>query len=114
MHEFILRKDGQGVVRIHIRKSSQASTWLPEGPGYEVFKSQPDSEPPLAKLKPDDKWDRSTVEATVRQWLRHFSLTPQELSAVRQEWDARLWSLLPNLDVNDLVSEEKLTWPQFP
>eukprot|EP00965_Chrysotila_dentata_P100671 3326508-Pleurochrysis_carterae.AAC.1 len=62
MHEFILRKDAEGAVRVHFRKSSQASTWLPKGPGYAIFKLQPDVEPPLAKLKPDNKWDRSTVE----------------------------------------------------
>eukprot|EP00965_Chrysotila_dentata_P007991 260602-Pleurochrysis_carterae.AAC.1 len=64
MHEFILRKDAPGVVRMYFRKSSQASTWLPEGLGYEIFKSTPDPALPLAGLKPDDKWDKSTVEGT--------------------------------------------------
>eukprot|EP00965_Chrysotila_dentata_P082651 2727291-Pleurochrysis_carterae.AAC.1 len=32
MHEFLMRKDESGVVRIYLRKSSQASTWVPEGP----------------------------------------------------------------------------------
>eukprot|EP00965_Chrysotila_dentata_P120314 3978079-Pleurochrysis_carterae.AAC.1 len=29
MHEFVLRKDSSGVVRLHLRKSSQASTSFP-------------------------------------------------------------------------------------
>eukprot|EP00965_Chrysotila_dentata_P132992 4397644-Pleurochrysis_carterae.AAC.1 len=75
MHEFILRKDSAGIVRVYFRKSSQASTWQPEGLGYEVFKSQQNVVPPLASLKPDDKWKKSTVDGTVRQWLKHFALT---------------------------------------
>eukprot|EP00965_Chrysotila_dentata_P027264 905644-Pleurochrysis_carterae.AAC.1 len=108
MHEFILRKDAAGVVRIYFRKSSQASTWLPEGVGYEVFKSQPESAPPLAALKPDEKWERSTVDGTVRQWLRHFALAPHQLTAARKEWDQRLWSLPPNLSVDNLAAEQQL------
>eukprot|EP00965_Chrysotila_dentata_P178191 5885449-Pleurochrysis_carterae.AAC.1 len=41
MHEFLLRKDDAGVVRLHVRKSSQSTTWFTEGPGYEVFASDP-------------------------------------------------------------------------
>ena len=32
MHEFYARKDSEGVVRLWMRKSSQASGWMPEGP----------------------------------------------------------------------------------
>eukprot|EP00965_Chrysotila_dentata_P107067 3538014-Pleurochrysis_carterae.AAC.1 len=62
MHEFLLRKDDAGVVRLHVRKSAQASSWLPEGPGYEIFASNPGpGPPPFAPLKEDVKWQRSSV-----------------------------------------------------
>ena len=41
MHDFYLRKDGDGIVRIWFRKSSQASGWEPEGPGLQVFTTVP-------------------------------------------------------------------------
>eukprot|EP00965_Chrysotila_dentata_P041984 1393021-Pleurochrysis_carterae.AAC.1 len=74
MHEFLLSKDAEGVVRLHLHKSSQASTWIPEGPGYEVFASDPGSgPPPLAAFKEDQQWQRDTVESTVRRWFPHFA-----------------------------------------
>ena len=36
MHEAYMRKDSEGVVRMWMRKSSKASGWLPEGPGFQV------------------------------------------------------------------------------
>eukprot|EP00965_Chrysotila_dentata_P181657 5997071-Pleurochrysis_carterae.AAC.1 len=67
MHEFLLSKDAQGIVRLHLRKSSQAYTWIFEGPGYEVFSSDPGpGPPPLAAFKEDRQWQRETVESTVR------------------------------------------------
>lgn len=45
MHEFVLRKDGEGIVRLWCRKSSQASSVLPEGPGYQVFETVPSGTP---------------------------------------------------------------------
>lgn len=36
MHECYIRKDSEGVVRMWMRKSSKASGWLPEGPGFQV------------------------------------------------------------------------------
>lgn len=41
MHEFYLRKDATGDVRLWLRKSSQASSWVPEGEGYKVFETVP-------------------------------------------------------------------------
>eukprot|EP00965_Chrysotila_dentata_P256050 6212419-Pleurochrysis_carterae.AAC.1 len=72
----MVRKASNGVVRIHFRKPSQSYTWVPEGLGYEVVKSAPAAHPTLAPLKPDRKWERSSVAGTVRQWLQHFSLRP--------------------------------------
>eukprot|EP00965_Chrysotila_dentata_P123560 4084654-Pleurochrysis_carterae.AAC.1 len=57
MHEFLIRKDSEGVVRVIFRKSAQASRWLPEGPGYELFKSAPVGTPPLAARKLDREWE---------------------------------------------------------
>lgn len=41
MHEFVLRKDHAGVVRLTCRRSSKASSWLPEGNGIQIFDSIP-------------------------------------------------------------------------
>eukprot|EP00965_Chrysotila_dentata_P079731 2630012-Pleurochrysis_carterae.AAC.1 len=64
MHEFVLRRDNAGLVRLHVRKSSQESTWIPEGPGYEIFASDPDPGPPaLAPLKEQSQWQRPAIES---------------------------------------------------
>eukprot|EP00965_Chrysotila_dentata_P112354 3714121-Pleurochrysis_carterae.AAC.1 len=115
MHEFLIRKDGEGVVRIFFRKSSQSSTWIPEGMGYEVFKSIPEDLPPPAAIKPDQSWERHTVESAVRKWLPHFSLpTAEAFDAAKEEWNKRLWRMPANLQVDDLPESEKLVWPIFP
>eukprot|EP00965_Chrysotila_dentata_P036568 1217127-Pleurochrysis_carterae.AAC.1 len=90
MHKFVLRKDALGVVRIYFRKSSQASTWLPEGPGMEVFKSPPHGKPPFASFKSDSGWERHTVDWTVRRWLPHLVLSEQDRVAAIDEWERRL------------------------
>lgn len=41
MHEFHIKLDREGVVRLRARQSSQSSTWLPEGEGEFIFKSLP-------------------------------------------------------------------------
>jgi len=46
MHQFLFRRDSSGVVRLTARQSSQASGWLPEEPGFEVFKTKPPSDGP--------------------------------------------------------------------
>lgn len=61
MHEFVLRKDRNGDVRLYLRQSSNASTWLPDGEGYLVFRSIPTGHPSLANAHPDAKWQRGTV-----------------------------------------------------
>ena len=53
MHEFVFRKDSDGVVRMWHRKSSQATTWFPDGDGMPVFQSSPEGRPELKKAKPD-------------------------------------------------------------
>eukprot|EP00965_Chrysotila_dentata_P115154 3807121-Pleurochrysis_carterae.AAC.1 len=68
MHEVLIRKDSEGIVRVIFRKTSQATTWLPEGDGYELFRSAPVASPPLAPRKLDRDWERSVVMSTVRKW----------------------------------------------
>eukprot|EP00965_Chrysotila_dentata_P020622 682899-Pleurochrysis_carterae.AAC.1 len=97
MHEFLVRKDRHGVVRIFFRKSSQSSTWLPEGEGYPVFRTTPTGTPPFAELKPDIAWERSIVMATVRHWQQHFTLPRErDRQLASKEWEDRLWSLPDN------------------
>eukprot|EP00965_Chrysotila_dentata_P113293 3743900-Pleurochrysis_carterae.AAC.1 len=109
MHEFLVRKDRDGVARILFRKSSQSSSWLPEGEGYPVFKSFPTGTPPLAKLKPDSAWERHQVMATVRRWLPHFTIARAvDVAAAHNEWEQRLWQLPVDLDVANLPDEQKL------
>ena len=66
MHEFLLRKTSDGTVRLFMRKSSQASSWLPQGEGYPVFKSTPEGHPQLATPHPEHSWGRADVENAVR------------------------------------------------
>eukprot|EP00965_Chrysotila_dentata_P109675 3624590-Pleurochrysis_carterae.AAC.1 len=66
MHEFYVRKDAEGVVRLWLRKSSQATHFFPEGPGYRIFNSAPTGTPPLASAKSDQRWGRLEVESTIR------------------------------------------------
>eukprot|EP00965_Chrysotila_dentata_P098011 3241179-Pleurochrysis_carterae.AAC.1 len=66
MHEVYCRKDRNGDMRVWFRKSSQATSWLPGGPGYLAFSSFPKGAPLLAKAKPDVRWSRSMVEGTIR------------------------------------------------
>lgn len=58
MHEVYCRKDAHGDVRVWMRQSSQSTDWLPEGPGYRLFKSVPEGHPSLARAKPDVRWSR--------------------------------------------------------
>eukprot|EP00965_Chrysotila_dentata_P051542 1709887-Pleurochrysis_carterae.AAC.2 len=68
MHEFLLRKDAEGYVRITFRQSAQSSTWFPEGLGYEVFRTPPPvTAPPIAPLNFDATWERNIVSGSVRQ-----------------------------------------------
>eukprot|EP00965_Chrysotila_dentata_P100862 3331825-Pleurochrysis_carterae.AAC.1 len=115
MHEFLIRKDRHGVVRIVFRKSSQASTWQPEGQGLEVFKTEPTGRPCFADFKPDSAWERQTVEATVRYWLPHFAIPRDEdRTAAHAEWTSRLWELPPNLKPDNLPASQLPKWPTLP
>tara|TARA_B110001452_G_scaffold119226_1_gene98931 strand:- start:231 stop:2348 length:2118 start_codon:yes stop_codon:yes gene_type:complete len=114
MHEFVLRKDRNGDVRLRLRKSSHASSWLPEGEGYLVFKSMPQGAPKLAKAKDDAAWKRPTVESTIRTWYRFMTVSPPELERIRTEWESRFAALPPNGDVEQLAPSQQLRWVELP
>ena len=114
MHEFVLRKDRQGVVRFWARKHSASSTWLPDDGGYPVFKSIPAGPPQLAKAKADDDWNRTTVESTVRQWYKFMSLSESEHVQVTSDWETRFAALPIGGDTNLLPAASKLIWHELP
>ena len=112
MHEFVLRKDAAGEVRMWVRTSSQASGWLPDGEGYLVFNSIPKGPPPLAPV--DKKWKRDVVEATVRGWYPYMNVSPQEEARIRAEWGERFACLPSDGDPEQLPAEQKLRWMDLP
>ena len=117
MHEFYARKDADGRVRIWMRMSSQASSWLPEGPGFDVFGDNlPIGIPSLAPVaKTDAHWGRTEVEGTVRTWCNFIKAThPGEAVRMREEWDARFASLPPGGDTNSLPEHMKPLWVDLP
>lgn len=114
MHEVMFRKDDKGEVRMWLRKSSQASNWLPEGDGYLVFKSLPTGPPAVAHAKKDREWKRSSVEATVREWYRYMTVTQEEAAQIRQSWEKRFDSLPPDGACDQLPPSEQLKWRALP
>eukprot|EP00965_Chrysotila_dentata_P033300 1108891-Pleurochrysis_carterae.AAC.1 len=97
MQEFVLRKDANGVVRLHLRKSSQGSMWIPEGLGYEAFASNPGPGPPsLASFKQGHQWQRPAVEST--HWCNTlFSTLPHDTdpSSLAASMPPPVWRQLP-------------------
>ena len=97
-----------------MRKSSVASTWLPEGEGYEVFKTTPSGEPGLANAHKDQSWGRATVENNVRQWFKFMSVSLQERLKIEADWQARFASLPVDGDISTLPEGMKLKWAELP
>jgi len=90
MHELHIMRDSAGDVRVHMRQSSQSSTWLPEGDGDLLFKSIPSERnaPPIAHVvKAATVWNKAEVHVNVRRWLPHLGLTPAQLSGAEQAWE---------------------------
>ena len=116
MHEFRLKKDVHGVVRLHMRKSSKASGWVPEGPGFEVFKSAPPglSEVVAAPFKADDVWSRKDVEATVRQWFPFMAVSDEQRCAFKQEWTGDSFSLPADMQPAQLPAAKLRAVPELP
>ena len=114
MHEFVLRKDRHGEVRLWARKSSQASSWIPEGEGYKIFKSRPSGIPTIYAGKEDVKWGREKVESTVRSWFRFMNVSQGELSSIKAEWEGRFAGLPSDGDASQLADGQKLVWVDLP
>ena len=115
MHEFMLRKDANGVVRLWIRQSSQASSWLPDGDGYEVFKGAVPMGPPnLRAGLADHQWYRAEVQNTIQAWFRFMPLQPTELTRVKTEWQERFDSLPQDGNMSTLPSTLVLPWLELP
>ena len=115
MHEFVLRKDRDGVVRLWVRQSSQASSWLPDGDGYPVFKNTiPTGPPPLRAGKEDSQWSRAEVQNNIQAWFRFMPLQPAELTRVRTQWQETFDSLPVNGDMSTLPGTKMLPWFELP
>ena len=115
MHEFRLRKDSAGVMRLKVRKSSKAFGWIPDGPaGYEVFKIDPPQTLKPAKFKADSVWNRTQVEATLRQWFPFMAVSPVERTSVEQQWTSACFSLPIDMQPDQLPPEKLLSTPSLP
>ena len=117
MHECLIRKDSDGAVRLWMRKSSQASSWLPEGPGLKVF--NPSEEPipmppPPATAKTDAEWGRDDCESTIRAWYSFMAVDMSRLQQIKAEWKKRFSQLPPDGDVSKIASEDQLKWGLLP
>lgn len=115
MHEFHIKLDREGVVRLRARQSSQSSSWFPEGEGELVFKSLPsrDEPPPMAKpMYTAHQWRRSEVCTNVRRWLPSIGLTCGELNAAVQDWEEQFDHAVD--DVGLLPPSKHLTWRPLP
>lgn len=114
MHEVMIRKDREGRVRVWFRASSQASNWLPEGDGYEIFKSIPSGAPPIAKGKSDHEWRRFKVQDTVRRWFGYMTTNQEEAARIREDWETRFSELPADGDFDSLPDTKKLEWRDIP
>ena len=117
MHEFYCRKDASGKVRLWMRKSSQASSWLPEGEGMEIFSnSLPTGEPPLAPYrKTEAQWMRDRFEGSLRQWYSFMRISSMgEGEKITSEWRETFARLPANNDPNNLDPELKPKWAELP
>lgn len=115
MHEFHVKRDRAGNVRLRARQSSQSSSWFPEGEGELVFKSLPSREepPPMAKpMYTAHQWRRSEVCTTVRRWLPAIGLTCGELNAAVREWEEQFDDAVDDVDL--LPHSKHLAWRTLP
>lgn len=114
MHEMVLYKDAAGAVRIKMRQSSQASTWLPEGEGELLFlpENLPEATgaPPILPLAGDAHWHRIEVQSNVRRWLPYLGLTPTLLASAEKEWET-VFSKMP---AGGGAPSVQLQWEELP
>ena len=98
-----------------MRKSSKASSWLPEGEGYKVFESSPpEGPPPIAAAKSDATWGRPAIEATIRAWFGFMAVDSHALKSIKEEWEALFASLPPSTDASGIPAEQQLQWHPLP
>ena len=114
MHECYIRKDSQGNVRMWMRKSSRASGWLPEGPGFLVFESPPVMPPPIARTKSVEAWGKAAVEATIRAWYSFMALESADVKTVKEDWEARFAALPADNDASQIDPALRLQWRELP
>lgn len=97
-----------------MRKSSKASGWLPEGPGFQVFESAPTTPPPIAPSKTPPQWGQPAIEATIRAWYSFMAIESRELKQVKDEWEARFAALPSDTDVSQIDESLRLRWRALP
>ena len=101
-------------MRLWYRKSSQATSWLPDGNGMLVFKSLPEGHPELKPGKPDARWKRDEVERTVKAWYKYMAVLPTQAAKIKSDWQARFDALPTDGDVSELPASQKLVWMDLP
>ena len=97
-----------------MRKSSRASGWLPEGPGFLVFESPPVMPPAIARTKSAEAWGKAQVEATIRAWYGYMALESTGVKKVREDWEARFAALPANDDASQIDPALRLQWRELP
>lgn len=70
-------------------------------------------EPPIARLKKDEQWQRSSVESTVRQWFPYMAVNSSELTRVQKEWSS-YFELPPDMQGDQVRDEDRLVWQPLP
>ena len=97
-----------------MRKSSKASTWMPEGKGYQVFETAPVGMPPIAKAKADTAWGKQAVQATIRAWYNMMLVDQPELQSIKREWEDRFDKLPIDVELTDIDPALRLKWEYLP
>lgn len=117
MHEFYFSRNSDGEVRMRSRQSSQASTWLPEGDGDPVFRTDvpdPAQAPQIAPMSSDMSWEKESVAVNVRRWLPFLGLRCDDLNKAAAEWENIFDSMPLNGDVTRLREDQLLQWVALP
>ena len=103
MGQFHFSREIEGATLLRMRVSPLSTTWLPDGPGYTVFTSGVEGQPPYKALKPFDVWRKDTVVSSIRKWLPYLGIDVEAQSECMREWEERLNSLTPSIsEVKDL------------
>lgn len=110
MHEFIFSRDAQGKAVMHHRQSSQASGWLPDGPGVRVFTTTPTGRPAPTPFRDSTSWKQDLVQANVERWMPYVAHQPEDQQRCSRVWTA-YW---PKGSVLDLKEEERLAFAPLP